>query len=1087
MTESAKGNVTEFGETAAVPVTSAEPMRRLLKLPLPARYGAAPVISVVIGLVQHLVNPRPEVAPFVLFSAGIAMVSGYGGRGPGLLATLLSGLIANYFFTEPFGQFTFHGAALIGTVMFFVSGTVVSVFCGALRSAMVDANDKAASLRETTAALRGRDFISRGQAQLGVEVRGELVEETTALRILSFIAHYLDAKVGVLYVLQEAGIARRAATFACAESGIGAPPALLKHGEGWVGQVALEGQMVSLSDVPDDHVKIVSATGESRPRHLLVAPLTGGGRTVGVIELGFLAAPQAATGTFLEAIAESAGTALLSAQYRARQEALLNESQRLAKELQQQREELRVTNEELEEQSRALRETQVRLEAQQAELEQTNVQLEEQAQTLELQRDDLSRAQVNLVEKADELTRTNQFKSEFLANMSHELRTPLNSALILAKLLSDNKDGNLTAEQVKYAATIYSAGNDLLVLINDILDLSRIEAGRMELQVEEVDVPRTIESLKRTFQPVAAQKNVSFVAELVPGAPTSITSDGVRVQQILRNLLSNALKFTDTGSVSLRVLAAPGERVSFLVSDTGIGIAADQQQIIFEAFRQANGTTNRNYGGTGLGLTISRELALRLGGDISVESSPGSGSTFTLTIPRVTEAGDTTLRFTESRAVAYQSLDRSTDVTSVAHGPKPAQGLLSTSPAVEDDRESLQSDERSILVIEDDQEFARILRDISHEQRFRALVATSGAEGLRLAVQFVPSAVLLDIRLPDNSGLAILKHLKQNAATRHIPVHVVSAMDYTQQALELGAIGYAIKPVMREQLIEAIHKLEKRLEQELRQVLVVEDIAIQRESIVALLQAKNVSIIPVATGADALQRLKDSTFDCMVLDLTLPDMSGYDLLDKMAAGEAFSFPPVIVYTGRSLSLSEEERLRRYASSVIIKGAKSPERLLDEVTLFLHQVEGNLPTEQQRILREVRNREAALEGKNILVVDDDARNVFALASVLEGKGAKLRFARNGKEALATLVATQAPGAVGVDLVLMDIMMPEMDGLTATREIRKKFEWKKLPIIALTAKAMPNDREDCLSAGANDYIAKPLDVDKLLSLIKVWIPK
>ncbi len=423
----------------------------------------------------------------------------------------------------------------------------------------------------------------------------------------------------------------------------------------------------------------------------------------------------------------------------------------------------------------------------------------------------------------------------------------------------------------------------------------------------------------------------------------------------------------------------------------------------------------------------------------------------------------------------------------MAQGPKATQVLLPTSPAVEDDRESLQPDQRSILIIEDDQEFARILRDVSHEQHFRPLVATSAAEGLRLAAQFVPSAVLLDIRLPDNSGLAILKHLKHNAATRHIPVHVVSAADYTQQALELGAIGYAIKPVMREQLIEAIHKLEQKLDQELRQVLVVEDIAIQRESIVALLQAKNVSIIPVATGTEALQRLKDSTFDCMVLDLTLPDMSGYDLLDKMAAGEAFSFPPVIVYTGRSLSLAEEERLRRYASSVIIKGAKSPERLLDEVTLFLHQVEGNLPKEQQRILREVRNREAALEGKNILVVDDDARNVFALASVLEGKGAKLRFARNGKEALAALVATQAPGAVGVDLVLMDIMMPEMDGLTATREIRKKFDWKKLPIIALTAKAMPNDREDCLGAGANDYIAKPLDVDKLLSLIKVWITK
>ncbi|MGC9985769.1 MAG: response regulator, partial [Polyangia bacterium] len=707
------------------------------------------------------------------------------------------------------------------------------------------------------------------------------------------------------------------------------------------------------------------------------------------------------------------------------------------------------------------------------------------------QRDDLSRAQVDLVEKADELTRTNQYKSEFLANMSHELRTPLNSALILAKLLADNKDGNLTPEQVKYAATIYSAGNDLLVLINDILDLSRIEAGRMELQVEAVDVPRTIDALKRTFLPVAVQKRLSFEVQIAPGAPVSIASDGLRIQQILRNLLSNAFKFTEVGSVCLRVSDAPNECVSFSVSDCGIGIAADQQQIIFEAFRQANGTTNRSYGGTGLGLTISRELARRLGGEISVESTLGKGSTFTLTIPRAIQAvagEDSRTVEQRKRAMAAPSpVERPATIALAAQGRKVRSEPPPTPPAVEDDRDGLKPEERSILVVEDDQAFARILRDLLHEQRFRALVATTAAEGLRLAEQFVPSAVLLDINLPDNSGLSVLERLKRDPGTRHIPVHVVSALEYTQQALEMGAVGYAIKPVKREQLIEAIQKLEQRLVQKLRNVLVVEDVAIQREGIVQLLQAKNVNIVSVATGAEALQSLRESTFDCMVLDLTLPDMSGYDVLDKMAAGEAFSFPPVIVYTGRSLECGEEERLRRYASSIIIKGAKSPERLLDEVTLFLHQVEGSLPAEQQRILREVRNREAALEGRQILVVDDDARNVFALASVLESKGAKLRFARNGKEALAALETAEAPGGVAVDLVLMDIMMPEMDGLTATREIRKKSDWKRLPIIALTAKAMPNDREECLRAGADDYIAKPLDVDKLLSLIKVWIPK
>ena len=1040
----------------------------------PARYGLAVLAIVAVALIQHFTVPQQDLAPFVLFFAGIAIASVYGGRGPGMLAALLASATGNYFFIRPFGEFTLHGSALIATCLSLISGILVAIFCGALRKALDEANAKAAALRQQA-------WIVRGQAELASEVRGDLGEETTASRILAFVAHYLGAKVGVLYSIGEKGTAERAATFACAGSGPSAPPASFQPGEGWVGRVAIEGQLASLSNVSEEHVRIVTASGQSPLRHLVVAPLLGEGRTIGVVELGFLETPGAAALVFLETVAELAGISLRSARYRAQRQALLDATERQARELQTQQEELRVINEELEEQSRALRESQARLEAQQVELEQTNTQLEEQTQALEQQRDDLSRAQVDLVEKADELTRTNQYKSEFLANMSHELRTPLNSALILAKLLADNKDGNLTPEQVKYAATIYSSGNDLLVLNNDILDLSRIEAGRMELQVEAVDVPRTVDAIKRTLLPVAVQKNLVFEVQLAPGAPTSIASDGLRIQQILRNLLSNALKFTQTGSVCLRVSAAPNDCVSFSVSDTGIGIATDQQQIIFEAFRQANGTTNRSYGGTGLGLTISRELARRLGGDIAVESTLGQGSTFTLTIPRAIEAA------AAEASPAPKPSERPTPERASALIPRTRPEPPSTPPAVEDDRASLKPEERSILVVEDDQAFARILRELLHEQRFRALVATTAAEGLRLAEQFVPSAVLLDINLPDNSGLSVLEHLKRNPATRHIPVHVVSALEYTEQALEMGAVGYAVKPVKREQLIEAIQKLEQRLAQKLRHVLVVEDVAAQREGIVQLLKAENVKIVSVATGAEGLQRLKESTFDCMVLDLTLPDMSGYEVLDKMAAGEAFSFPPVIVYTGRSLERGEEERLRRYASSIIIKGAKSPERLLDEVTLFLHQVEGNLPAEQRRILREVRNREAALEGKHILVVDDDARNVFALASVLESKGAKLRFARNGKEALAALESAQAPGGVAVDLVLMDVMMPEMDGLTATREIRKKSEWKRLPILALTAKAMPNDREECLRAGADDYIAKPLDIDKLLSLIKVWIPR
>jgi CheY-like chemotaxis protein len=1044
----------------------------------PVRYAVAVLAIFTVALIQRFTVPQQDLAPFVLFYAGIAIVSVYAGRGPGLLAALTTAATGNYFFIRPFGEFTLHGSALIATCLSLVSGVVVAIFCGALRKSLDQANAKAEALRQQA-------WIIRGQADLASGVRGELAEDSTASRILSFVAHHVGAKVGVLYVMAEAGTAERAATFACPSSGDGAPPRSIQPGDGWVGRVAIEGKPASLAQVPEEHMRVATATGESRPRYLLIAPLSAEGRSIAVVELGFFQAPHPAALPFIEALSELAGISLRSARYRAQRQDLLEATERQARELQTQQEELRVINEELEEQSRALRESQARLENQQVELEQTNSQLEEQTQALERQRDDLSRAQVDLVEKADLLARANQYKSEFLANMSHELRTPLNSALILAKLLADNRDGNLTPEQVKYAATIYSSGNDLLVLINDILDLSRIEAGRMELQVEAVDLSRTVEALRRTFLPVAAQKNLSLDVQLAAGAPATITSDGLRIEQVLRNLLSNALKFTETGSVHLLVSDSPNHSVSFAVSDTGIGIAPDQQQIIFEAFRQANGTTNRSYGGTGLGLTISRELARRLGGDIAVQSTPGQGSTFTLTIPKLLKAaaGESapTQAMRANRPASTATETVRARPTSRAPKPQPAP------TAVEDDRAHLKPGERSILVIEDDHAFAGVLRDLLHEQHFRALTANTAAEGLRLAQEFAPSAVLLDINLPDNSGLSVLEHLKRNPGTRHIPVHVVSALEYTQQALEMGAVGYAIKPVKREQIIGAIEKLEQRLEQKLRHVLVIEDVAIQREGIVQLLQTENVNIVSVATGAEALQRLRERTFDCMVLDLTLPDMSGYDVLDKMAAGEAFAFPPVIVYTGRSLDRTEEERLRRYASSIIIKGAKSPERLLDEVTLFLHQVEGNLPAEQQRILREVRNREAALDGKQLLIVDDDARNVFALASLLEGKGAKLRFARNGKEALAVLESSEGPAGVAVDLVLMDIMMPEMDGLAATREIRKKPAWKQLPIIALTAKAMPNDRDDCLAAGADDYIAKPLDIDKLLSLIKVWIPK
>jgi CheY-like chemotaxis protein len=799
-----------------------------------------------------------------------------------------------------------------------------------------------------------------------------------------------------------------------------------------------------------------------------------------VVELGFFRRVGAAERQLMSRISEPLGVAVRASTDRTRLEELLEETQRQAEELQVQQEELRVSNEELEEQSRVLKESQARLETQQTELEQINSQLEEQTHALEVQKDDLRNAQVTLNAKATELERANQYKSEFLANMSHELRTPLNSLLILAKLLADNAHGNLTDEQVSYAQTIFSAGNELLALINDILDLSKIEAGKVDLRIESVSVAKLVADLDQTFQPMAQQKHLGFEASVGEGCPETIETDAQRLGQVLKNLLSNAFKFTETGKVTLRVSAGTSNTIRFEVRDTGIGIPLTQQAVVFEAFRQADGSTHRKHGGTGLGLSISRDLAHLLGGNISLWSVPGEGSAFTLTVPLV---APTHFVAPTPVPVPAPQMHAPAPRPPAAAAPAPA----ATAPAaLQDDRDLLVPDLRRILVIEDDTRFAAVLRDLAHEMGFQCILTHSANDGLTAATSYSPSAIVLDVNLPDHSGLGVLDQLKRNPNTRHIPVHVVSVADYIHQALELGAIGYAVKPVQREDLVEAFRRLEAKAVQSLRRVLVVEDDEHQRESIGHLLGAGDVQITAVGTASEALAQLSATTFDCMVMDLKLPDFSGYELLEKMAAQEDVSFPPVIVYTGRSLSKDEEQRLGRFSRSIIIKDARSPERLLDEVTLFLHQVESALPPERQRMLKVARDRDTALEGRRILVVEDDARNIFALSSVLEPKGAKVAIARNGREAVDVLSRTAGNRREAIDLVLMDIMMPEMDGFTAMREIRKRPEWKKLPIIALTAKAMKDDQDKCLAAGANDYIAKPLDVEKLLSLVRVWMP-
>jgi signal transduction histidine kinase/CheY-like chemotaxis protein/CHASE3 domain sensor protein len=919
-----------------------------------------------------------------------------------------------------------------------------------------------------------QDWIQAGQLKLSQAMSGDQNMARLSENILRSLCEHLDAQVAAIYV-EEASRFRREATYGVpAES----TPAEFDRTDGLLGQAAKDRRAFLLRDVPSGYLTLGSALGKGSPRHLFVFPTTEDGEVNGVVELGFLQPVGETAADLLGRVSESIGVAIRAVKYRAHLQNLLEETQRQGEELQAQSEELRVGNEELEEQSRALKESQARLENQQAELEQTNSQLEEQTQLLELQRDETNRTNAVLERQAKDLAQASQYKSEFLANMSHELRTPLNSSLILAKLLADNPEGNLSAEQVKYAQTIQAAGNDLLALINDILDLSKIEAGRMEVRLEQVPIEQLLADLARSFQPMAAEKHLDFIWEALPGCPAEVETDRQRLEQVLKNLLSNAIKFTESGSVALHVSRAHDGRVAFAVADTGIGVPADQQERIFEAFRQADSTTSRKYGGTGLGLSISRELVRLLGGEIQLASEPGKGSTFTVLLsehfPKHERPGATRA----SLAVpAYQPAPNPV----VAPTPIPTKA----SDRV-DGRSPLRTDRRTMLVVEDDKSFSQIVCDLAQRLNFQCLTATTAEQAFAAAVEHLPQAIVLDIGLPDHSGLVVLDQLKHDRRTRHIPVHVVSASDVTDTALELGAVGSMLKPVSREQLVTAMQQLEARLSQQMGRVLVVEDDAVQRESLQALLRSQHIETVGAATAAECLERLRETTFDCMVLDLSLPDASGYALLETLSREQDFAFPPVIVYTGRALSSEEEHHLRRYSKAIIIKGVKSPERLLDEVTLFLHKVVSDLPLEQQRLLEKARSRDAALEGRRILVVEDDVRNVFALTTIFELRGASVEIARNGREAIQTLEQNAQAGKP-VDLVLMDVMMPEMDGLTAVREIRTRKEWKKLPVIMLTAKAMADDHEQCIMAGANDYMAKPLDVERLLSLVRVWIPR
>jgi CheY-like chemotaxis protein/signal transduction histidine kinase len=814
-------------------------------------------------------------------------------------------------------------------------------------------------------------------------------------------------------------------------------------------------------------------------------------------------------------LTESIGIVLNTIEANSRTEDLLLQSQSLAAELQSQQDELKKKNEQLEQQAESLRESEELLKSQQEELQQTNEELQEKATLLEKQKAEVEaknreveEARWAMEEKAEQLALTSKYKSEFLANMSHELRTPLNSMLILSRQLSENKDDNLTPKQVQFAETIHSSGGDLLSLINDILDLSKIESGMMGIDTSDVSFAEVSDQLDRSFRQVAVDKKLDFNIERHESLPRSMHTDEKRLQQILKNLLSNAFKFTEQGQVTLRIEpAAPGmkfyqeslnrtERViAFSVSDTGIGIPADKQRIIFEAFQQADGTTSRKYGGTGLGLSISREIARLLGGEIRVVSTPGEGSTFTLYLPLAyapaPASGNGSGQAKDAARALSAAMASPAPATVSSSAAVAAPGWTSTAISdmeaafvaaseISDDRNSIFDGERVVLIVEDDLNFAHILLDLAREKNFKGIVATRGDAALALARKYKPDAITLDIKLPDRDGWTVLDRLKHDPNTSHIPVHIISGEEQRQRALHLGAITHLQKPVSREDLASAFDNITAFADRRVRRLLVVEDDDTQRMSIVELIGNGDVTTTAVATGQEALDALQAEPFDCMVVDLKLPDMTGFELIEKIQKDLGRADLPIIVYTGKELTAKEETQLRRVADAIIVKEVSSPERLLSETALFLHRVEANLPEPKRRMLEQLHRRDPVLAGRKVLIVDDDVRNIFALTSALESHNMEVVHAENGQEGIDTLRSTP-----GVEAVLMDIMMPGMDGYEAIQAIRGMEQFKHLPIIALTAKAMKADRDRCIEAGASDYISKPLDIDQLLSLLRVWL--
>ncbi len=938
------------------------------------------------------------------------------------------------------------------------------------RSIQVDARGEVAELKDnintmitnlrlTTDLNTEQDWLKTNLARFTNMLQGQRDLTTVGRLLLTELTPLVNAHMGVIYQVESEDSPRLRLLAAYASDGVSPHPEALQFGEGLIGQCAMDKRQRLVSDIPDDAVPVNSALLRLVPKNLVVLPILFENQVKAVIELASIGTFTTSQMTFLEQLTNSIGIVLNSIEATMQTEGLLKQSQQLAGELQTQQKELQQTNEQLEQKAQQLAERNVEVERKNQEIEQARRALEE---------------------KATELSLTSKYKSEFLANMSHELRTPLNSILILGQQLTENPDGNLSPKQVEFARTIHGAGTDLLNLISDILDLSKIESGTVTVDAEEILTSNLLETVGRPFRHEAENRQLSFDIAVDPNLARSIYTDSKRLQQVLKNLLSNAFKFTAEGGVRLSVSVASGgwsaehpllnhapTVIAFEVSDTGIGIPQEKQKLIFEAFQQADAGTSRKYGGTGLGLAISRELATLLGGEIHLQSTPGKGSVFTLYLP-LKYSGPT---------VAPRLGASSQYIVAPAAPAATQERVLEQLP---DDRLNLEPGDTILLIVEDDPHYARVLVDLAHDKGFKVLVAARGAEALELAKQYQPTAVSLDVFLPDMLGWTVLSQLKHNPLTRHIPVQIITLDEDRQHALARGAFSFVNKPTTTEGVSAALSQIKEYAKPRRKRLLIVEDNEAEQMSIRELLDHDDIEIVTTETGSGALSTLRENPCDCVVLDLRLPDMSGFEVLDSIRNDEALSDVPVVVFTGRELSVEEDAELHTMARSIVVKGVELPERLLDETSLFLHRVITELPIEKQRMLEKLNSSDEDLIGRTALLVDDDARNIFALSSVLERRGMKVLTATTGSEAIA-LVQSNPEIAV----VLMDIMMPQMDGYQTIGAIRANPSFRRLPIIALTAKAMKGDREKCLEAGASDYLAKPVNTEQLLLAIRMWL--